>query len=128
MNSLPFPPTPVNSTLIYLASPYTHPMPDVQHERAATAARVAGEMIKLGYHVFSPIAHGHTIVQHCNISGSWWQWHNLSLLMLSRCNELWICTIDGFGDSIGVNYEVGKAEEMGIPIKMIDPETLEVTK
>lgn len=114
--------------LIYLASPYTHPNPIIQEGRAATAARVAGELIKRGHHVFSPIAHGHTIEQHCNISGSWWQWHNLSLLMLGRCDELWICTIDGFGDSLGVNSEVARAKELSLPIKMIDPDTFEVTE
>ena len=56
------------SKLIYLAAPYTDPDPEVSALRAAQAAYAAAMLMsRYGFVVFSPITHGHAVVEQTEI-------------------------------------------------------------
>jgi hypothetical protein len=51
-------------------------------------------------------------------------WAKRDLTYLSKCDELWVVTMKGWKESIGVKAEINFAKEHNMPIKYIDPHTL----
>ena len=93
---------------VYLASPYTHEQYLVRALRARAAARAAGVLLKAGYLVFSPIVHGHLIAMYSEfpvpIDYSYWESLNKEFIIWS--DVLYILTLDGWKDSIGIEREI----------------------
>lgn len=114
--------------LIYLASPYTHPDREVEDLRARLVTIVAGELIKKGMHLFCPVAHCHFMNRLCQLGGDFDYWREYDEMMLSFCDELWIATLDGWRKSKGVTYEREYARDQGMPIRYINPVTLDVSE
>ena len=85
-----------------------------------------GELTKAGHIVFSPIAISHYMS--CYGVRPWgdiW-WNQWSMAFLAKSDECWVLTNDGWGDSIGVENEMEYAAEHNMPVRYVDPETLEV--
>jgi hypothetical protein len=92
--------------MIYLASPYNDSSPAVQEQRFEEVCRVVGDLISRGLLVYSPIAHNHVIARLANIPTTWSIWKKHDLAMLSYCDSLWILTLDGWKNSIGIKEEI----------------------
>jgi len=92
--------------LCYLASPYTDAYPDVQTMRFELAALAAGQLIKQGYFVFSPITHTHPIAIHSTLPTDWQYWAEYDELMIRKCDLFVILTLDGWKESKGVQAEL----------------------
>lgn len=108
----------------YLASPYTHPDPAVKAQRFHEACRVAGDLMKAGKLVFSPIAHSHVIEQHFadgKAEGmSFWLEQDFALLR--HASRLLVLRLPGWEQSKGVKAEIEAAEAIGIPVHYLDSE------
>lgn len=106
---------------IYLASPYTHGDPNVQQERYEKITRIGARLTeKYGHAFFLPITQSHQLVEaNPNLNGSFESWEEIDLTVLSRCDALWVVTLDGWRASRGVLAEIKFAEELNIPIKYI---------
>lgn len=95
--------------MIYLASPYSHPMGAMRHLRAETAAWAASWlMTHLDAMVYSPIAHGHALHQQRRLPETWEFWRERSLDMVGRATHLHILAIPGWDQSIGVAEEYAR--------------------
>lgn len=105
--------------LIYLASPYSHPDPDIRKERFETVCQVAAGLMRDGNHIFSPIAHCHSIALSGALPFDFAYWQKYARAMLSACSEVWVLRMDGWKESTGVQAEVKIADEMGIPVKFL---------
>jgi hypothetical protein len=106
--------------LVYLAVPYSHPSASIRQERFERVNEVAARMMQDGIAVFSPISHSHPIEMHMNgVKLCWEFWQNQDLPILKACDELWVLTIDGWLESVGVTGEIEHAEALGIPIRYI---------
>lgn len=103
---------------IYLASPYSHPDPQVMENRFITICIVAGVLMSKGYTVFSPIAHSHPIAQHlCNpLNHGFWLEQDLQFLQ-NWADEMWVCMMDGWDASKGIQIEAQEAISNNINIK-----------
>ena len=113
--------------LCYLASPYNSPESKVKEYRYQMAVQVAGILANKGLHVFSPIAHSHPIMtNHANLQGGWEYWQVLDLAILDICKALYVLTIEGWRQSVGVTAEIARAKELGIPIMYIDAQGDEI--
>ncbi len=108
--------------MIYLASPYSHPNRNVQRNRFDAICRVAGEMMRHGDVVFSPIAHSHPIAVLCELPTSWDYWEKVDREYIGRCDEVYVCMMDGWRESKGVAAEIAIAKELGKPVFYIDEE------
>jgi hypothetical protein len=110
-------------SLVYLASPYSHPDPRVKEERFRLACAAAGRLMKEGECVFSPIAHSHSIEQHFHdgaIEGhDFWLKQDFSILR--HCSKLIILALDGWEKSRGVAAEIEFAQGLKIPLEYIEP-------
>lgn len=105
--------------LIYLASPYTHNAASVRQLRFEQVCEVAGRLMSKGLHVFSPIAHTHCIALMAGLPCEIRYWEEYDRKILSRCDELWVLTLDGWIESKGVKFEIKVARELPIPVRMI---------
>jgi hypothetical protein len=115
-------------SLIYLASPYSHNDPKIRQERYDKTLRVTAKLITRGYHIFSPIAYIHAIVEHlitadCTIPTDYFEFKNGEKFdkdIIRRCDEFWVFTLDGFKNSIGVIEEWDFAQRLYLPIMFVD--------
>lgn len=108
--------------MIYLASPYSHPDPEVRELRYREVCRCAARLMRAGQHVFSPIAHSHGIAQH-GVPGDWAYWESLDRRFLEMCDEVGVLMLDGCHESKGVQAEIRIARELGRPITHLHPKS-----
>ena len=105
--------------MIYLASPYTHKNPDIQVARFDAVCRVTSVLLKLGHVVFSPIAYSHQFSEY-GIPNELDFWLKFDAHFINKSSELWVLTIDGWKESVGVKAEIELAIIRGIPVKLVD--------
>ena len=106
--------------IIYLASPYSHPLPEVREARFRTVCRVAARLMSEGAIVFSPIAHSHPIAMAGQLPTDWTFWDRYDRAMLEASAELWVLQLDGWRTSTGVVAEIDIATHLGLPIQYIE--------
>ena len=92
--------------MIYLASPYSHPVKAVQEERFRLVCKFAGELMMEEYVVFCPIAHSHPIAEIGNVTGGWDLWAKQDLPLLAMSSELHVACLPGWEESEGVAAEI----------------------
>lgn len=103
-------------TLIYLASPYGHDKSRRQL-RYEAALQAEAAMMRNGLMVYSPIVHRHPGALRGLYPSGWDYWQRFDELILSRCDELWVLTLDGWRESIGVMAEIHIASALfSIPV------------
>jgi hypothetical protein len=104
--------------LYYLASPYTGEgvIPFIRHHQACLAA---GEMLRDGYYVLSPIAHSHPIAQRVNLPGKWDWWQTYDRRLIDACDAVAVLMLDGWRESVGVSAEIAYAQSLGKPVHYV---------
>lgn len=106
--------------MIYLASPYSHPDPAVEHSRYDQACKAAAHFIKRGYPVISPIAHSHVLHVTYGCGGDWETWAEIDRALVAASDEMWVLKLDGWKDSVGIWKEIDLAEGLGITVKYVE--------
>ena len=101
--------------VIYLASPYSHPKPEVREWRYERACEVAALLMSDGHLVYSPIAHSHPLTRH-GLPTNWEYWRAMDEAMLSMCQALVVVRLSGWEQSRGVQAELSLARELGLRI------------
>ena len=107
--------------MIYLASPYSHPDPEVRAARLRQTCRHAARLVRKGRLVYSPIAHSHMLAEQ-GLPADWPFWAEHSRWMLSACRELVVLALPGWEESTGVKAEVEIAQGLGLPVRFVAPE------
>jgi len=115
-----------DESMIYLASPYSHPDPAVRQERFEAACRAAAALMRRGRQVFCPIAHSHSIVGRGGPEDVK-TWMKLDLKILRVCSELVVLLIPGYFDSCGVAHERSEAWRLKMPVWYVTLEELETS-
>lgn len=105
---------------VYLGSPYSL-YPD--HDEAAdiVAAAAAGLMAQ-GLVVYSPIVHGHHVSQQGDLPTSWEFWKAQCQPLIDAASALAVLKMDGWGKSVGLQYEIGEFRRAGKPVVFLDSE------
>lgn len=102
--------------IIYIATPYSHPDPNVVKERMNVFARVAGTLALRGYTVVSP-CYNHFILDYMpGLATDWHTWRMYSEELLSKSHRIVVLCQDRWEESIGVRAEIGYANQCKIPI------------
>lgn len=105
--------------IVYLASPYTSTDPAIVEVRFHTVCRITGQLLNQGYHVLSPIAHSHPVAVACELPKHFEFWRDYDHALIQVCSEVWVCTIPGWRDSVGVTDEKAFARSLGIPVRYV---------
>ena len=106
--------------LIYLASPYTDPNPEIRQARNEVTISVTRDLILAGYMVISPIVASHPLAVEGGLPGDFEFWRNWNMAILERCDLLWILPIVGWTRSAGIKEEVARARQLGLTIQILD--------
>lgn len=107
---------------VYLAIPYQHKDQKVMDHRVQMADKKAAELMDQGYIVFSPITHSHRIAKHIKTSGHLNHdfWLHQDKHFLDWCDKLVVCTVSGWEESYGVNWEIRYIKQQGKPIEYLN--------
>lgn len=105
--------------MIYLAGPYTHPDPFIRHLRHEQLRYAAGQLMACGYHVYSPITHGHPVAEVCDLPTEWDYWMHSCLHHIGHCSQVVVLELDGWDDSVGVCTEIETARVHGVPVNYL---------
>jgi len=101
---------------IYLASPYSG-TPEEQEARFRAACRVAGQLIRQGFIVYSPIAHSHPICEATRgLPGTWGFWERIDRTFIEWADEVRVLMLPGYECSRGVKAEIQIAKQAGKPV------------
>ena len=109
--------------MIYLASPYTHDDPVVRYQRYRLALEcVAHFMTERHLAIFAPIAYGHPHAHRSRALRAWTheEWLAWSGHFLEVATALWVLTLAGWRESVGIRTELETAMRRGIVIRYID--------
>jgi len=106
--------------MIYLASPYSHPLSSVREDRFKRVSIVAARLLKEGKIVYSPIAHTHPIAVYGELPNGWEFWEKIDRAFMQRCDSLVVVKMPGWEISRGVLAEIRMAHELGLMVEYID--------
>lgn len=108
------------STLIYLASPYSHADKEVMRQREEDINKIGAILINKGHLLYGPISMSAALVR-SGVTGSGWDtWKTLDLEMINRCNEVWVADMPGWQESVGVTAEIEHAISTRKPVYILD--------
>lgn len=117
--------------LTYLASPHSHPDPQIRQERWERVVEYAAVLMADGHRVFCPIAHTHHIgiyiTEHFENCNDFDYWVEYDKAMIRRCDRLVVYKLDGWEQSKGVAAEIAFARELGLQVDFHDPTPPEAT-
>lgn len=98
----------------YIASPYTHPDPEVREARYQAAIRFTKFLLfEQQLFCFSPIIHTHPIDQ-----GNYTVWRSWNRAMIGKSEGIIVLMIPGWEESIGVAAEMEFCKDINLPVFM----------
>ena len=103
--------------LTYIASPYSHPTPEMRQQRANEATGFVAWAMKQGVmYPISPIAHSHEASVRCDLptDAAWWQAYNHALF--AACGSCCLLALHGWRESVGVAQELRWARNYDKPL------------
>lgn len=106
------------ASLIYLASPYSHPSEAIRTFRYLNARRVTIQLLETGFAVFSPIVYGRDM--ETAIGTVFEAWQILNDTMVEKCDEFYVLCDDDWKKSRGIRHELELAHKFGKPVKFMD--------
>ena len=111
--------------LYYLASPYSHKSEVVRQLRKLVVDAVGSKLVEKGIHIFGPVTESACYSRmNPKIDGAWAYWKDHDLWMLDKCDAMLVLTINGWGQSVGVNAEIEYAKASGKDVIFIHLENI----
>ena len=113
---------------LYLAQPYSDPSRITRGYRYWAALMASAILMKKGYTVFSPIAHGHRISSLLGpqaMGYDRWKILDEAVIKSPACKGLVILKLDGWKESEGLENEVYRAQAQDISIHYMAEAELE---
>lgn len=69
----------------------------------------------------APMIQDYQLLPFMSVTASWADWGKHCRELISRSDEVWVLTYDGFDSSIGVAAEIECANEHGKPVYFLEP-------
>lgn len=107
---------------VYIAIPYK----GLEEKSFKVTNGVAHKLMNEGYVVYSPISHNHPIVMQEGLPKGWDYWEKHDTAFIKWCDILFVCKLDGWEESVGVQTEIKIAKKLKKEIKYIEKKELEV--
>jgi hypothetical protein len=105
---------------IYLASPYSHDDPEIRKARFIQICEIAGDLMKEGYKILSPIAQTHEIAIRCDLPTDIEYWRSWNYALLRHADKLLIAKMAGWDISKGIAWEIKIAKSLDIEIEYLE--------
>lgn len=91
--------------MIYIASPYSSPIPEITLTRVQRVTQFVDLLISQGEIAFSPIVYCHPISQRVNVGTTATDWHAFNMSILRRCDAAYFLRLPGWEKSQGMETE-----------------------
>ncbi len=101
----------------YIASPYSHPDAEVRERRWRDVMEATAILVQEGNHVYSPIAHWHSIATIFKLPKGWGFWGAVDKEIIERCDRIWVYMMSGWDESEGIFEELKIARKAGLEIE-----------
>ena len=101
---------------IYLASPYSHPDPEVREARYIAVRDATTWHLQRRLWVYSPIVHCHDLAKAGGLPTDFDFWQDYNRTMIFHADSLYVLVIAGWQQSKGVTKEILYAKELKLPI------------
>jgi len=102
--------------MIYIASPYSHPDKSVEHQRFEMVRKFTAVMLQNREFVFSPIVYAHEMARVFNLPTDAQYWDEFNMSILRHSKALYVCCLEGWTESKGVQRELSTARALYIPV------------
>lgn len=112
----------------YLATPYSHACKYTQECRYLDTLWVAARLVQEGITLIEPIAMSHQQAQRFGLPSSFEFWRERDHRLIECVDEVLVCMLEGWDQSVGVLDEIDYAAKIGKRVSYLDPVTLEVSK
>ena len=106
--------------MIYLAAPYTHSDDAICAIRVEMVTYAAAVLTECGFHVYSPLTHGHQLAKKRNLPKEFDYWATQCKKYVGMCDSVVVLLLDGCLESVGVTAEVEEAAEQNKPVIYIE--------
>ena len=73
-------------------------------------------LLSRGQMVYSPIVHNHEVAKHSSLPRTWDFWRPFDLRMLRACDVMYVLTLPGYRQSVGLSEEVHFSLKLGKPV------------
>lgn len=110
----------MQKSLIYIASPYSHPEKDVRDARVRAAAAYAARLFNLNVPCYSPIAHWAPIADAFSLPHGIDAYWSQDEAVLQFARAVHVLELPGWQESVGVAREIDFAKANGIPVIHIE--------
>lgn len=95
----------------FLSSPYSNDDAAVINERVYLTAKATAILLRRGEFIFSPILHGHAIVEReSDVPGDWKFWQAYCKKFIDVSDKVFVLIIEGWDKSIGIGQELLHAQ------------------
>ena len=102
--------------MIYLASPYSSPIKDLEHQRFQRAEAFVAHCFRNGVWVFSPIVYAHMMAKKHSLPTDAAPWIAFNTQMLRIAEAVFVLHLPRWEESKGVALELKMASMLQIPI------------
>ncbi len=107
--------------MIYIASPYSDPDPEVRHNRYKAVLRYTATLLANGDTAFSPIVHCHPMAFFYDMPTDHKFWMKYDRAMIGLSKVLYVLMLPGYEESAGIKEEVEYALELKLPVHYVEP-------
>jgi len=104
--------------MIYLSTPYSHPLEAVRKERWLEAVALTQAIMSDGTLVFSPIVYSCALVE-MGAPDTWEFWREIDKGFLTKSSMVLFAGMDGLAQSVGCREEWCWARKLMIPINYL---------
>lgn len=112
---------------IYLASPYSHPDPDIRLTRYRQTMSVVAEKLNQRVWLYSPIVHCHELSLYHKLPYDFNFWRGYNEAMIESAAAVAVLKLSGWEDSVGVKGEVRFANAIDKAVEYWEPPQLKLT-
>lgn len=104
----------------YLASPYSHPDPEVREQRAIAVNDFSGKLLAAGVHVYATIWMTHRAAVHHDLPKDHLFWLAFNKAFIDPSAGIIVCDIPGWQDSKGCQQEIEYCKSISKPLWLCD--------
>lgn len=104
--------------MIYISAPYSHKDKNVVEKRMSAVYEHFANLMMKGCVPVTPLM-AHAVVTRHPVPSDAAFWEEYSLTLLSRSDKMHVLMIDGWEDSVGVQYEIAYCLENEIPLEYV---------
>ena len=102
--------------MIYIASPYTDPDPEIMQRRYEAVLRYCVHLVQEHEVPYSPIIHFHEMAKYFDLPKDFIYWRKVNATMLRVSSCLHALLLPGAKESEGLDQELDDADIMHLPI------------